>query len=188
MLVRLQCPSCGKSLVVDCDATNQMLLCRACGTSFDAPPDCLLPSANSVYSGASALAQAKRRRLRYALPIGAVSGVALLMIGGLLAAIWPRHAGAPAHDADASVVPATQPSRTVAASEPSLADQVLAMKTDADVLAFSGNFTGAAEKYRQTHALLAGRDASDPLLKELTRQVDEGEHRLNASSCRLLTR
>jgi hypothetical protein len=171
-------------MVVECDATTETLLCRACGTSFNPPPDCLLPDMTAADWARSSIAPSKSGRLRYMVPIGVVAGVAVLMIGGLLAAIWPRHSGAPAQAAAAvgpvaALAPATQPSRAIAASEPSLADQVLAMKTDADVLALSGNFNGAAEKYRQIRTLLAGRDASDPLLKELTRQVGEGEHRLN---------
>jgi hypothetical protein len=179
MFVRLQCPACGKSLLVECDATPQVLVCRACGTSFEPPPDCMLPAAYEADWTAPA-SRARGGRSRYVLSIGLVTGITLLMIGGLLAAIWPRRPGAPAQAAGAPAAPLIQPIATATSAGPSLTDRVLAMKTDAEVLALSGNFNGAAEKYRQIRALLGGRDASGPLLKELARQVDEGERRLNA--------
>lgn len=115
MLVRLQCPSCGKSLVLECDAATETLVCRACGTSFDPPPDCLLPGPDEIAPEPQPVAQSTRRRRLGALPIGAVAGFAALMIGGLTVAVWPRRPAEAGQAANvpANAVPATQPTTVI---------------------------------------------------------------------------
>ena len=184
MLVRLQCPACAKALMLECNAATQVLLCRACGAQFNPPEDCLLPAEPS---GTTAVAVAPTRvgRRRHPHLMQAVIAIAavLAMIGGLTLALMlrgrPRPSTIQASGVPASV-PSTQPVTVPASPSRGWTDQVLALKTEADVLALSGNFSGAAEKYKQLRKLLEGQEASDPLAKALAEQVVEGQRNLEA--------
>lgn len=180
MLVRLQCPACAKSLVVECDAATEVLVCRACGAQFNPPPDCALP-VERADEATTAPATRARRMHPHTFHILVTVAIVLAMIAGLVAAILIRRPAtvATSQVASNSVTPAVHPVSNIPDDQRVPIDQVLALKNDADVLALSGNFSGAAGKYRQIHELLDGRDASDPMAKALLQQVAVGERNLN---------
>lgn len=178
MLVRLQCPACAKSLMLECDAATEVLVCRACGAQFDPPPDCVLPIDPLLTPDMGETPVGNGRKRSSAVPMLIAAVVVLAMIGGLVAAILIHR---PRHPAQATNTISAAPAQAVSAIPPKHpeTDQALSLKTDADVLALSGNFAGAADKYKQARALLNGAEAADPLAPELSRQVAEGERNIN---------
>lgn len=105
----------------------------------------------------------------------ALAGAGAIAIGAAVGLILPLLLRRP-------VIPAAVAAVPPAAALPSgsaLSDQVLAIKIDADVLAFSGQLQAAADKYHRIRELLQGRTGDDSLLKNISRQVDEAEQRLH---------
>jgi hypothetical protein len=182
MLVRLQCPACAKSLILECDAATEVLVCRACGAQFDPPPDCVLPTEPEPEASAPVTPARALRKRSSVVPIATATVVVLAMIGGLVAAILSRRAQTQQKTQTTNTLAGT-PAQAVSPlpqNEHPETDQALALKTDAEVLALSGNFGGAADKYKQARALLNGPDAADPVAQELSRQIADGERNVNA--------